>query len=457
MKTLPIALLEKYSKPGPRYTSYPTAPYFTEGFGEKEWREELAQSQAGGRDLSLYVHIPFCDTLCYYCGCNMVATRDYSKATGYLDCLLREIDLIAALSAKDRVVRQLHWGGGTPTYLKPADIARLAAHLRERFNFAPEVEAGCEVDPRELTREHVAALRAAGFNRLSLGVQDLDVRVQRAVNRIQPESMVRDAIGWMREAGFASINIDLMVGLPNQTLESFTHTIERVIEMAPDRLAVFGYAHVPWMKKHQKLINEQELPSFPVRLGLQMLIHDKLAEAGYVYIGMDHFAKPGDELVRAQRDKTLYRNFQGYTTHKHCDIYAFGASAISQTDDVYAQNLKRLSDYQDRIDAGHLPIERGVRITREDKIRRDAITRIMCDLALERNTFAQHWDIDFDTFFSAAIVSLAELEQDGLVHMSPARIEVTELGRFFLRNIAMCFDAYLEAAEPAKPRYSRTI
>ncbi|MBI5751108.1 MAG: oxygen-independent coproporphyrinogen III oxidase [Hydrogenophilales bacterium] len=457
MKTLPIALLEKYSKPGPRYTSYPTAPYFTEGFGEKEWREELAQSQACGRDLSLYVHIPFCDTLCYYCGCNMVATRDYSKASSYLDCLLREIDLIAELTAKDRVVRQLHWGGGTPTYLKPADIARLAAHLRARFNFAPEVEAGCEVDPRELTREHVAALRAAGFNRLSLGVQDLDERVQRAVNRIQPEAMIRDAIGWMREAGFTSINVDLMVGLPNQTLESFTHTLERVIEMAPDRLAVFGYAHVPWMKKHQKLINEQDLPGFPVRLGLQMLIHDKLAEAGYVYIGMDHFAKPEDELVRAQRDKTLYRNFQGYTTHKHCDIYAFGASAISQTDNVYAQNSKRLTDYQDRVDAGHLPIDRGLRISREDKIRRDAITRIMCDLALERKTFAQQWDIDFDAFFSAAIVPLGELERDGLVRLSPARIEVTELGRFFLRNIAMCFDVYLEAAETAKPRYSKTI
>ena len=457
MMTLPIALLEKYSKPGPRYTSYPTAPYFTEGFGEKEWREELAQTQASGRDLSLYVHIPFCDTLCYYCGCNMVATRDYSKACNYLDFLLREIDLVAALSAKDRVVRQLHWGGGTPTYLKPTDIARLATHIHERFNFASEVEAGCEVDPRDLTREHVEALRAAGFNRLSVGVQDLDERVQHAVNRIQPEAMIRDAIGWMREAGFTSINVDLMVGLPNQTLESFTHTLERVIEMAPDRLAVFGYAHVPWMKKHQKLINEQELPSFPVRLGLQMLVHDKLAEAGYVYIGMDHFAKPDDELVRAQRNKTLYRNFQGYTTHKNSDIYAFGASAISQTDDVYAQNLKRLADYQGRVDAGHLPIDRGLRISREDKIRRDAITRIMCDLALERQTFAQLWDIEFDSFFRAGIVSLGELEQDGLVRLSPARIEVTELGRFFLRNIAMCFDVYLSVAEQAQPRYSKTI
>ena len=457
MMTLPFALLEKYSKPGPRYTSYPTAPYFTEALGENEWREELAQTQSSGRDLSLYVHIPFCDTLCYYCGCNMVATRDYSKARSYLDFLLREIDRVAELTARDRVVRQLHWGGGTPTYLNPTDIARLATHLRERFNIAPDVEAGCEVDPRDLTREHVAALRAAGFNRLSVGVQDLDERVQRAVNRIQPEAMIRDAIAWMREDGFSSINVDLMVGLPNQSVESFTHTLMRVIEMAPDRLAVFGYAHVPWMKKHQNLIKEQDLPSFPVRLGLQMLVHDKLAEAGYVYIGMDHFAKPDDDLVRAQRNHTLYRNFQGYTTHKHSDLYAFGASAISQTDDVYAQNWKRLADYQGRVDAGHLPIERGVRISRDDKIRRDAITRIMCDLVLQRKTFAQYWDIDFDAYFRLAMGALGELERDGLVRLSPACIEVTELGRFFLRNIAMCFDAYLEAADTAKPRYSKTI
>lgn len=457
MMTLPVTLLEKYSKPGPRYTSYPPAPYFSEAFGEKEWREELAQTQATDRDLSLYVHIPFCDTLCYYCGCNMVATRDYSKACNYLDFLLREIDAVAELTGQQRVVRQLHWGGGTPTYLKPADIARLATHLRERFNFSPEVEAGCEVDPRDLTREHVAALRAAGFNRLSVGVQDLDERVQRAVNRIQPETMIRDAITWMREDGFDSINVDLMVGLPHQNIESFARTLESVIEMAPDRLAVFGYAHVPWMKKHQKLIHEEDLPSFPVRLGLQMLVHDKLAKAGYVYIGMDHFAKPDDELVRAQRNKTLYRNFQGYTTHKDCDIYAFGASAISQTENVYAQNMKRLVDYQGHVDSGHLPTERGLRITREDKIRRDAIARIMCDMTLARKAFAQEWDIDFDAFFYAAFAQLSALEQDGLVVVSSAQIDVTELGRFFLRNIAMCFDPYLAVAEPTKPRYSKTI
>jgi oxygen-independent coproporphyrinogen-3 oxidase len=449
-------LLEKYSKPGPRYTSYPTAPYFTEAFGEREWREEIARTQGSGRGLSLYAHIPFCDTLCYYCGCNMVATHDYTKATRYLDVLLREIDAIAELIAKGRKVEQLHWGGGTPTYLHPDDIRRLGGHLHARFDFAADVEAGCEVDPRELSREHVRALKDAGFNRLSLGVQDLDDRVQRAVNRVQPEALVREVFGWMREEGFGSINIDLMVGLPHQTVESFATTLDRIIDIAPDRLAVFGYAHVPWMKKHQKLIVQSELPAFATRIALQQLMLERLTAAGYLYIGMDHFAKPGDELVRAQREKTLYRNFQGYTTHKDCDIYAFGVSAISQTEDVYVQNHKRVVAYEERIAAGHLATERGVRVSRDDKIRRDAILNLMCDLELDRRAFARRWELDFDAYFGEALAELAELERDGLVQVDASAIRVTELGRLFLRNIAMCFDTYLK--QPAEqPRYSKTI
>jgi oxygen-independent coproporphyrinogen-3 oxidase len=449
-------LLEKYSKPGPRYTSYPTAPYFTEAFGEKEWREEIARTQATGRSLSLYTHIPFCDTLCYYCGCNMLATHDYGKATRYLDVLLREIDSVAALMAPGRKVEQLHWGGGTPTYLHPEDIMRLGAHLRSRFTFAADVEAGCEVDPRELSREHVRALRAAGFNRLSLGVQDLDERVQRAVNRIQPEPLVREVFGWMREEGFDSINIDLMVGLPHQTVETFNATLDKVIDIGPDRLAVFGYAHVPWMKKHQKLIQESDLPAFAMRIQLQQLMLERLTGAGYVYIGMDHFARPGDELVKAQREKTLYRNFQGYTTHKDCDIQAFGVSAISQTEDVYVQNLKRLPAYEERIAAGHLATERGVRVSRDDKIRRDVIVSLMCDLELDRAALAEKWRLDFDRYFSESLSELSSLQADGLVEINAATIRVTELGRLFLRNIAMCFDAYLK--QPLEqPRYSKTV
>ncbi len=451
-------LLEKYSKPGPRYTSYPTAPHFSEQFGNTEWLEELQATQHSGRDLSLYTHIPFCDTLCYYCGCNMVATRNYQRATQYLGLLEQEIDRIARLTAPERNVRQLHWGGGTPTFLLPDDIRRLASHLRQRFNFADDAEIGCEMDPRELTREHVLALVESGFNRLSLGVQDLDSDVQKTVNRVQPEAMIRDVNGWMRELGVASINMDLMVGLPGQTVARFSHTLDRVIDMSPDRLAIFSYAHVPWMKKNQKLIPEDQLPDLHTRIALQQLILERLSAAGYVYIGMDHYAKPDDELVRAQRNKTLYRNFQGYTTHKNCDIYAFGVSAISQTDHVYVQNAKHLPTWQTRA-ANELTIERGLRISHEDRLRRDAILRIMCDMELDLSALSADWQIDANQHFSTALQELLPMQDDGLVEINQSVIRVTETGRLFLRNIAMCFDAYLHStpATGETPRYSRTL
>lgn len=449
-------LLEKYCKAGPRYTSYPTAPHFHTGFTDADWRAELEREST--RDLSLYVHIPFCDTLCWYCGCNMVATRDYGRAKNYLELLFREIDRVAALVSSGRSVRQLHWGGGTPTFLHPDDMARLFGHLASRFSFAPDAEIGCEADPRELTRAHVQALKACGFNRLSLGVQDLDEKVQRAVNRIQPGALIGQVYGWMREAGFESVNMDLMVGLPHQTVESFGKTLEAVIAWRPDRLAVFNYAHVPCMKKHQKLIQESDLPDFSTRIALQELILDRLTAAGYVYIGMDHYALPGDELVLAQRSKTLYRNFQGYTTHKDCDIAAFGASAISQTADVYAQNLKSLREYRARIEAGRLATERGLRIGHEDKLHRAAITRIMCDLELDKAAFGQEWGIDFDAHFDCA-ADLTEMAEDGLVTLEGELVRVTDTGRLFLRNIAMLFDAYYrkQAISGEAPRYSKTV
>jgi oxygen-independent coproporphyrinogen-3 oxidase len=451
------ALLEKYSKAGPRYTSYPTAPYFTESFGEADWLAELRQTQDRGRDLSLYVHIPFCDTLCWYCGCNMVATKKYDKATHYLDHLFREIDQVAALTSPARKARQFHWGGGTPTYLKPDDIRRLYAHIAGRFTIAPDAEISCEVDPRELTREHVRALRESGFNRLSLGVQDLDEKVQKAVNRVQPESLIREVYGWMREEGFASINLDLMVGLPHQSVETFRPTLDKIIALAPDRLAVFNYAHVPWMKKHQKLLDEAALPKLPERMALQQLIMERLNAAGYVYIGMDHYARPDDELVKARESKTLYRNFQGYTTHKNCDIIAFGASSISQTEEVFVQNVKKLPDYYRLVEEGRLPVERGLRVTREDRLRRDAITRVMCDLELDKAAFGQQWSIDFDRHFADAFDELKDMAADGLVVLTPEKITVTDIGRIFLRNIAMPFDAYLKQAAEQKPRFSRTL
>jgi oxygen-independent coproporphyrinogen-3 oxidase len=455
---LATSLLEKYSKAGPRYTSYPTAPYFTEQFAEKEWLDELNNAQSSGRDMSLYVHIPFCDTLCYYCGCNMVATHDYSKADTYLGYLFQEIDRVAALTSPKRLARQVHWGGGTPTFLKPADIRRLFQHLAARFNIAPDAEISCELDPRELSREHIEALAQSGFNRVSMGVQDLDEKVQKAVNRVQPEALIRQVYGWLREAGFSSINIDLMVGLPHQTVESFSLTLDKMLALGPDRLAVFNYAHVPWMKKHQKLIVESDLPDLPTKLALQKLMMERLADAGYVYIGMDHFAKADDEIVTAQQSKTLYRNFQGYTTHKDCDIYAFGVSAISQTAEVYVQNAKNLAEYQRRIASGGLATERGLRISRDDMIRREAISGIMCDLELDKAKFGRQWGIDFDVFFADALDDLKDLAADGLITLEPGIIRVTETGRIFLRNIAMPFDAYLrQQTTELKPRYSKTL
>jgi oxygen-independent coproporphyrinogen-3 oxidase len=386
----------------------------------------------------------------------MVATGDYDKAERYLAILEQEMARVAELTHAQRRVEQLHWGGGTPTYLKPADIRRLMDAIRNHFALDPEAEMGCEADPRELTREHLTALRENGFNRLSIGVQDLDERVQKAVNRVQPAEMIGQVYAWARELGFASINMDLIVGLPHQSVASFSRTLDQVLEWAPDRFAVFAYAHVPWMKKHQKLIREADLPDFATRLELQQLIHERLGTAGYVNIGMDHFAKPEDELVHAQRAKTLWRNFQGYTTHKNCDIYAFGASSISQTRTVYMQNEKNLKKYQERVVAGHLPVERGLRLTREDEIRRDLITRIMCDLELSYADFAAAWGIDFGAHFADELAELPPLAADGLITLTEEGLKVTDLGRLFLRNIAMCFDSYLRQGGEAQPRYSRT-
>lgn len=451
-----IALLTKYSQPGPRYTSYPPAPHFAEDFGIGQWRQEIIESQDSARPLSLYVHIPFCDTLCYYCGCNMVATQKYGKATEYLDFLKREIDAVAALADPARPVAQLHWGGGTPTFLKAEDIRDLAAHLRARFNFAADAEVSVEVDPRGLTREQVQALRESGFNRASLGVQDIDEKVQQAVNRIQPLSLIEEVYGWFRAEGFSSINLDLMTGLPHQTLDGYRKTLAEIVRLNPDRLAVFGYAHVPWLKKHQKLIVQSDLPNFATRMAMQELILDTLETAGYVHIGMDHFAKPEDELVKAQRGKTLWRNFQGYTTHRHADIYAFGASSISQTEDIYAQNEKRPDGYQKLVGEQGLATVKGYRMTTDDKIRRDVITELMCDLSLSKAAIESRWNIGFDDYFADSLRALEPLQADGLVEADAKEIRVTALGRLFLRNIAMGFDAYLNAPKKDAPRYSMT-
>jgi len=458
--TSPLALLEKYCLPGPRYTSYPTAPYFHTGFTSTEWEETLRGQGQCNRPLSVYVHLPFCESLCYYCGCNMVVSHDYQKAEHYLAVLKQEVQLVASRLGTTQTVKQLHWGGGTPTYLRPEDIRQLADFLASIFHLDKDAEIACEMDPRRLSQSHIEALRASGFNRVSLGIQDLQPEVQAAINRVQPLSVITDVCHWIRQAGMKSLNFDLMIGLPHQTVQTFTQTLDHCIALQPDRFAVFNYAHVPWMKKHQKLIREETLPSFTERLALQQLTLDKLQQAGYAYIGMDHFAKTSDELWIAQKNKTLWRNFQGYTTHKDMDILAFGASAISQTENVYAQNLKNLPEYQQAIEQGRLPIEKGLLVTKQDQLHRAAITHILCDLEIDKRAFEKKWNIVFDAYFHAALIDFKEMEKDGLLLLGTDTTQVTEIGRLFLRNIAMCLDFYLKNSVDSvssPPRYSKTV
>jgi oxygen-independent coproporphyrinogen-3 oxidase len=454
-----LSLLKKYDRPGPRYTSYPTAPLFSPSFTAGEYREALRLSNppgaAGG--LSLYVHFPFCDTLCYFCGCTMLVTRDRQRIEEYNLALKREIDMLAGRVAGSRSVVQLHWGGGTPTHLSPDQIRDVAAHIRRRFRFAPDAECSVEIDPRELRRDHIEALAGAGFNRMSMGVQDFDPRVQEAVNRVQPESVTRDVLDWSRASGFTSVNVDLIYGLPFQTVASFEETVRRTLTFGPDRIAVFNYAHVPWLKPHQKLINPGDLPTPERKLEILKMTIETLCSSGYVYIGMDHFARPDDELARAQREKTLYRNFQGYSTRSGADLYGLGMSAIGHFGRVYAQNRKSLPDYYRALDAGEFATQVGYRMTDDDVVRKHVIMRLMCDLELDIPDVEKRFGIDFREYFAPALAALAPLEEDALVALSDGRITVLEAGRLLLRNIAMPFDAYLEGMAKTRPVFSRTV
>ncbi|MBR9978111.1 MAG: oxygen-independent coproporphyrinogen III oxidase, partial [Bacteroidetes bacterium] len=366
-------LLKKYSRPGPRYTSYPTAPVFSPEFTTADYLDEIRRTNAAEAPppLSLYFHIPFCDTLCYFCGCNMMVTRDRKKINAYVDYVKKELDLIRPLIRDDRQVVQIAWGGGTPTYLHPDEIRDLALHTAKLFPFSANIEAGVEIDPREMTRDHLVALKEGGFNRISMGVQDFNPKVQQAVNRIQPEEMTREVLDWARDLGFESINLDLIYGLPHQSVESFEETLERIIDIDPDRIAVFNYAHVPWLKKHMALIRTEDLPTPEEKLRITVRTIEMLNAAGYRYVGMDHFAKPGNELAVAQSNKSLYRNFQGYTTHAGTDLYGFGITSIGQFDRMYAQNVKTLPAYYEAIDAGQLATHVGFRLSDDDLIRRD--------------------------------------------------------------------------------------
>ena len=455
-------LLRRYDVPGPRYTSYPTAPQFSAGFGEAQLREVAAASNGDPipRPISLYLHIPFCTSPCFYCGCNRIITRDKTRGEAYLTRLYREIALASSMFDRDREVEQVHFGGGTPNFLDPEQITEVVDVLRRHFSFARGSKMDCsiELDPRFITPAEVGQLGQAGFNRASLGVQDFDPVVQEAVNRIQGVEQTLGIIQACREHGFRSVNVDLIYGLPKQTLEGFARTLDITLEARPDRLAIYGYAHLPNLFKPQHRIHAEDLPSPEAKLDLLRLAIDKLGQAGYEYIGMDHFALPGDELARAQREGGLHRNFMGYTTHAESDLVGLGVSAISHIGASFSQNPRDLPSWEMAIDAGRLPVWRGMYMDEDDVIRADLIQALMCHGALDFRAFEQHHMIDFGAYFSESLARLTPLQDDGLVELDEGGLRATSRGRLLLRIIAMCFDRYLTpAADSAQPRYSRTV
>ncbi|WP_296650440.1 oxygen-independent coproporphyrinogen III oxidase [Paraburkholderia sp.] len=450
-------LIAKYGTNGPRYTSYPTALQFRDDFDLAQYRRAASDPGAEETDLSLYFHIPFCDTVCFYCGCNKVITKNRGRAKPYLKQLIHEVELQAKLFNTNRPVSQLHWGGGTPTFLSPEEMSTLMAATREHFRLLPndEGEYSIEIDPREASPATIAHLRGLGFNRMSLGVQDFDPVVQRAVNRIQPLELTVDCMNAARANGFESISVDLIYGLPHQTVASFRRTLETILLLAPDRLSVFGYAHLPQLFKMQRQMDANTLPTPDTRLALLQLVIEQLTEAGYVYIGMDHFALPTDELAIAQKQGTLHRNFQGYSTRADCDLIGFGASAIGKVGDLYAQNAKDLPGYGAAINDERLAIVRGVKLSAEDRLRRGIITQLMCNLELRFDVFEAQYGIRFATAFASELERLRAFEEDGLVARGTNRIDVLPAGRMFVRNIAMVFDQYLGTQR--SERFSRTV
>lgn len=452
-------LLRRYDRPGPRYTSYPTAPRFGPDFGEDALRAVARRSNEAPipRQLSLYVHVPYCRSPCFYCGCNRVISRDAEKGQRYLDRLQREVALVAPLFDRDREVVQLHLGGGTPNFLSPRQLGGLVDTLRRHFCFSHVLdrELSIELDPRFVSAGDVEALAAIGFNRASLGVQDFDPTVQRAVNRVQGIDETLAVLDACRRYGMQSVNVDLIYGLPRQTLEGFARTLEAVVAARPDRLAIYGYAHMPTLFKAQRQIDAGELPGAEARLALLELAVERLGAAGYAYIGMDHFALPEDALARARREGGLHRNFMGYTTHADTDLVGLGVSAISHVGDSFSQNQRDLPAWEAALDAGRLPLWRGLKLDDDDVLRADIIQRLMCRGEIDVREVERRYGICFGSYFSEALAALRPLQDDGLVQCPPGTIRATPRGRALLRTIAMCFDRYL-AVSPSGS-YSRAI
>lgn len=455
-------LLRRHDRPGPRYTSYPTAPQFHAGFGELQLREAAASSNGDPipRRLSLYVHVPFCESPCFYCGCNRVITRDKARGDAYLARLFREIDLASQLFDRDREVIQVHFGGGTPNFLSPIQLRETLDTIARHFRIADahDRDISIELDPRHVDANDIAALAQCGFNRASLGVQDFDHDVQVAVNRVQSIAQTRAVVDACRAHGFRSVNIDLIYGLPKQTVAGFDRTLDTVAEMRPDRVAVYGYAHLPTLFKAQRRILAEDLPDAERRLEILQHAIARLTREGYVYIGMDHFALPDDDLATAQARGGLHRNFMGYTTHADSDLIGVGVSAISHVGPSFSQSARDLPTWEAMIDSGRLPVFRGMRLTEDDQLRADLIQRLMCQGEVPIDALERRYDIVFSTYFAEALARLAPLVADGLVRIEPLRIAVTARGRLLLRNVAMCFDRYLDApGEVVAPRFSRAI
>ncbi len=440
-----LSLIKRYDHAGPRYTSYPTALELHDGFGEHDYRQQIEQSNANGGPLSLYFHIPFCDTVCYYCACNKIITKNRKHAERYLKNLHHEIELQAQLFDSNRSVNQLHWGGGTPTFLTHKQMQRLMAVTRNHFNLRndDEGEYSIEIDPRAVDASTIPLLRDLGFSRLSLGVQDFDSDVQKAVNRIQTEKQTFEVLNTAREHGFGSVSIDLIYGLPLQTVASFSKTLDKILEVKPDRMSIFNYAHLPSRFKTQRQINNGDLPDSKTKLEILQMVILRLVGEGYVYIGMDHFAKPYDELAISQRENKLYRNFQGYSTHSDCDLIGLGITSIGRIADSYIQNVKDLETYNSVISLNKLPVFKGVILTEDDNLRRAVISQLICHFVLNFSKIEKQFDIDFKEYFSPELLALQIMQEDGLINLQNDEIEVLPAGRLLIRNICMVFDKYL--------------
>src|SRR5437588_290143 len=449
--------LAKYNRPGPRYTSYPTAPVWNDSFGPTDLEKVFTEAENAKTPVSLYMHLPFCESLCLFCACNVIIQKDKRASIPYFETLKKEIARIAQSVSRKRDVVQFHWGGGTPTYSSPAQLEDLFSYTRERFTFSPQSEIGIEVDPRVTSRELLETLRRLGFNRLSMGIQDFHEPVQQAIHRIQPYEITRDLIRAARSLGFDSINVDLIYGLPYQTAETFAHTVDQIIGLAPDRIALFSYAHVPWLKKQQGSFAAhlpEGMQKFEIfRTGLL-----KFLDAGYLYIGMDHFAKPGDELAVSQQNRTLHRNFQGYTTKAGADLYGLGITAISGIQSAYAQNYRDIPSWQKAVEERGLATMRGYHLSGEDRLRRAVISRLLCHTVVVKDEISREFGVDFDEYFAEELRRFEPFREDGLVLLERNEIRATWLGRIFIRNLAMVFDPYLEKQQlAAKPLFSKTL